>query len=167
MLDKRPLNMRYRVYIETSVVSYLTSRQSVDAMVAGHQAATCEMWRLLGGVLEPHVSDLVRLEAARGDAAQSGLRVRALQGIPTLETTGEVEKLAQDMLDEGAIPPKCPEDALHIALAAAHGMDMLVTWNFRHINNPAMKQSIRAVVQRAGYAMPEICSPDEIVGGLT
>ncbi len=55
-----------------------------------------------------------------------------------------------------------PEDALHIAVAAVNNVDFIVTWNFKHINNPALKRYIGNVVLGMGYGMPEICSPEEL-----
>ena len=71
--------------------------------------------------------------------------------------------LAAKLLAGNAIPPGHPEDALHIALAAVNGMDVLVTWNFAHINNPFTRLTIRQVLESEGYQSPEICSPDELV----
>lgn len=48
-------------------------------------------------------------------------------------------------------------------MAAVNGMDLIVTWNFKHINNPVMKQKMREVLMSAGYRLPEICSPDELL----
>ncbi len=64
-----------------------------------------------------------------------------------------------------AVPAKAPEDALHIALAAVHGADYLLTWNFRHINNAETKRTLIAAVEAAGYECPMICNPEELMGG--
>lgn len=52
---------------------------------------------------------------------------------------------------------------MHIAVASVSDIDFIVTWNFKHINNPFMKQQIRNVVNSMGYTMPEICSPEELL----
>jgi hypothetical protein len=64
---------------------------------------------------------------------------------------------------EKAIPEKCPEDTLHIAVAAINEIEFIVTWNFKHINNPFMMRKISDVVTSAGYSMPVICSPEEFM----
>jgi hypothetical protein len=61
------------------------------------------------------------------------------------------------------IPAEYPEDALHIAVAAVNGMDVVVTWNFAHLNNPFTRTMIRQVIENAGLRCPEICSPDELL----
>ncbi|MBT6046059.1 MAG: hypothetical protein HOG49_04470 [Candidatus Scalindua sp.] len=53
---------------------------------------------------------------------------------------------------------------MHIAVAAANGIDIIVTWNFKHINNPFTRMMIRQVVENNGYICPELCSPDEFLG---
>jgi predicted nucleic acid-binding protein len=68
------------------------------------------------------------------------------------------------LLKGNAIPEKYPEDALHIAVAARHGIDVIVTWNFKHINNPFTRMMVRQLIENNGFVCPEICSPDEFVG---
>jgi hypothetical protein len=59
-----------------------------------------------------------------------------------------------------------PEDALHIAVAAVNGIDVLVTWNFAHLNNPFTRMMVRHLVENAGYRCPELCSPDELLEAI-
>ena len=159
--------MKPRIYIETSVVSYLTSRPSSNTVVAGHQVATQELWSILGKDFEAYVSDLVLQESAEGDEEQARLRLDAIGSFPLLEIDEEVESLAKQILGKKAVPRNCPEDAVHVAVAAVNEVDLVVTWNFKHINNPTMKHAIREAVEGTGYTMPEICSPDELLGGMT
>ena len=72
---------------------------------------------------------------------------------------------ADRLLEEGALPPKATDDAMHIALAAVHGMNYILTWNCRHIDNVEMKPLIRKVCEHSGYLYPEICTPHELMGG--
>ena len=80
-----------------------------------------------------------------------------------LDIDEEARALAEDIIAGKAIPDEYPEDALHIAVAAVNGVQVLVTWNFSHLNNPFTRMMIRQVVQNAGYVCPEICSPDELL----
>jgi hypothetical protein len=82
-----------------------------------------------------------------------------------LEINDAADRLAKRFLEEGAIPVSSPEDALHISLATVHGMDFLLTWNFRHINNAELKTRIRNIIEAEGYESPVICSPEELGGG--
>lgn len=61
------------------------------------------------------------------------------------------------------IPAKAETDAAHIATAAVHGMDFLLTWNCRHIANAVIVEQLRAICIREGYAAPVICTPHELM----
>ena len=156
--------MKPKVYVETSVVSYYTSRGSRDVVIAGHQQSTQGFWSLLGDELAPYVSALVIKEAGKGNPALAQNRLDAIQTFPVLSTTPDTERLAQRIMDEGGIPPEYPEDALHIAIATIAGMDFVVTWNFSHLNNPFTKVMVRHAIENEGYVCPEIVSPDAFLG---
>ena len=156
--------MKSSLYIETSVVSYYTSRPSRDLIVAARQQVTREWWDegLLAFV--PHISTLVLEEAKAGNPEAAQARLKALAGMPVLEINEAAKTLALDLVEKGPVAAEFAEDALHIGLAAAHGMDYLVTWNFRHINNAKMKLDIARVVQDHEFGCPMICSPEELEG---
>ena len=80
-----------------------------------------------------------------------------------IETT-EARLLAEKIIAGKGIPKEYPEDALHVAVAGANGMEVLVTWNFAHLNNPFTRLMIRQIVESEGYRSLEICSPDELLG---
>jgi hypothetical protein len=157
------LQMKSSVYLETSVVSYLTARPSTDAVIAGHQAATADFWKLLPDY-DVFISELVLQEASRGDSKAASRRLQVLEGFKELEINDSGKKLAKVLIADGAVPEKCPEDALHIAVASVHAVDLIVTWNFKHINNPATRAKIRRTVESQGLVCPELCSPDEFLG---
>jgi hypothetical protein len=68
------------------------------------------------------------------------------------------------LLERDVLPREVPEDALHIALAAVHGMDFLLTWNCAHIANAERIGPIREVIVALGYDCPVICTPEELLG---
>jgi predicted nucleic acid-binding protein len=156
--------MKQRLYIETSVVSYLTAKPSRDLLIAARQEATAELWsRLLSSGFEGHVSTLVHEEARRGDPEQARRRIEALSSLPVLDIDQEAQALAEQILAAKAVPVEYPDDALHMAAAAVNGMDLLVTWNFAHLNNPVARVKMRQVVEDNGYRCPEACSPEELL----
>jgi predicted nucleic acid-binding protein len=155
--------MRRRLYLETTVVSYLVARPSRDLLIAGHQAATRELWPRLSTVYETFVSALVFAEAGRGDAAQARMRRTAMAPFRMLDVDDESRRLAEKIVAGKGVPEEFPEDALHLAIAALHGMDAIVTWNFAHLNNPFTRLVVRQIVIGEGYRCPEICSPDELL----
>ncbi len=156
--------MAGKVYIETTVVSYFTARPSRDLVIAARQEATRELWpRLLAG-FETHISALVYHEAGQGDPQEAEKRLEAIKPFAMLDIDDEARALAEKIIEGRGIPEEHPEDALHIAVAAANGMELVVTWNFAHINNPFTRLIIRQILENEGYRPPEICSPDELLG---
>lgn len=148
--------MKKRMYIETTVVSYLTAKPSRDITVAGHQEATRELWPELAAHYETYISALVFEEAKRGAPDQARMRLAAIQPFPMLDIDDEARSLAEKIITKKAIPVEYPEDALHIALAAVNGIELVVTWNFAHLNNPFTRKMVRKVVEGEGYGCPEI-----------
>ena len=155
--------MKKSVYIETSVVSYLTSRGSRDLLIAARQEETRELWIRLTSDFDSFVSSLVFAESESGDAEAAKRRLDAIKPFPVLQISPEAEALARHLVEVGTIPVESSEDAMHIALAALNGIDVIVTWNFAHINNPFKRLLIRRVVEQQGYVCPEICSPGDLL----
>jgi predicted nucleic acid-binding protein len=155
--------MRPRVYLETTVVSYLTAWPSRDVVVAGHQQVTREWWSSCQERFEYVISALVLREASAGDAQAAADRLAVLKQLTVLTTTSEALALAKKLVDDGAIPQNVPEDALHLAVAASSGVEYLVTWNYRHLANATMRRQIAECCQEAGFASPIICTPEELV----
>jgi len=157
--------MERKVYIETSIVSYYAARPSRDVVIAARQAITLEVWPILQDRFEIFVSALVIQEASRGDREAVEKRLDALAHIPILEITQSVQEIARSLISENAIPSGFEEDALHVAVASMNGMDFLLTWNFSHINNVFRRSRIVEAIQKQGFIAPEICSPEEFLGG--
>jgi predicted nucleic acid-binding protein len=151
------------VYIETSVVSYLTSRPSRDLRAAAWQQTTVQWWEQERQSYELFTSELALAEAGKGDADAAERRLAMLDELPLLLVTDDAKALAGRLMADGSIPSQAEVDALHIAVASVHGMDYLLTWNCRHINNASTKPITRSVCARAGYACPELCTPLELL----
>jgi hypothetical protein len=156
--------MKPTVYVESSVISYLTSRTSRDVVIAGRQAITAEWWEHHRHRFDLRTSLLVEEEISRGDAAAAQLRKDQLDGIARFSASDEAVRLANLLLTEKAVPAGSEEDALHIGIAAAQGADYLLIWNFKHINNAEKKAAIVRAVESCGYVCPQFCSPEELGG---
>ena len=155
--------MKPTVYLETSVVGYATSRPSRDLVTAGRQQITREWFIVAIRKYDLFVSQLVIGEVSAGNESAARERTAFLQGIPRLGVTEASSDLATELVRSGAIPSKAAEDALHIAVAAVHGVEFLVTWNCKHIANAATRQVIEHVCRMAGYEPPVICTPEELI----
>lgn len=158
----RLLSMGLRVYLETSVISYLTAKSSRDLVAAAHQQSTRELWDQIKR-FEVFVSELVLEECASGDASAAASRLAIAAAIPSLDFTDAVESLAKNLPTVAALPERAADDAIHVALAAVHGMDFLATWNCKHIANPATRKKIERTCIEAGYAPPILCTPEELL----
>ena len=155
--------MNPSVYIETSVVSYLTARPSRDVVVAAYQEITRKWWRTAQNRFVLFASELVVAEAGTGDPDAARARLDVLEPIPRVRATAAATELVRSLLDFRAVPREAGDDAAHIAIAVANGIDYLVTWNFRHIANATMRSRIEDVCRMSGYVPPVICTPNELL----
>ena len=156
--------MKRKVYIETSVASYLTARPSRDLVVAAHQDLTFEWWTKRRQQFDLYISELVLREASKGDPAAAARRLDELAGIPLLPFNDFVEDLARSFVDSGIVPEKAADDAMHVAVATSQGMDFLLTWNCRHIANAEVIERLEAACLQLGFLLPALCTPEQLMG---
>ena len=154
--------MKSKVYLETTIVSYLVASATQDIVQAAHQEVTREWWARRER-FDLFVSRPVLAEAGRGDTAAAARRLEALAGIPVLSVSRGVTTLANTLIRTGTLPPKARLDAVHVATAAVNGMDYLTTWNLRHLANAAIRGKIEEVCRKAGIQPPIICTPEELM----
>ena len=152
-----------KVYIETTVVSYLVARPSADATVTSWQQATRRLWEESADRFEFVVSDVVLDEVREGDVIAAQQRLEVLSLLRVLETLPETDLLAQKLLNAGAVPQRSAPDAEHIAIATVHGIEYLVSWNHKHIVNENKRDHINQVCQEAGFDPITICTPIELM----
>ena len=155
--------MKKRIYIETTVVSYYVARPNRDLLIAGHQEATHELWPRLFDEFESFISALVFEEARRGDPEQAKKRLAAIELFQMLAIDDNALRLAEEVVRQKGIPEQYPEDALHLAIAAVNAIDLVVTWNFAHLNNPFTRMKVRRIIEQCGYRCPELTSPEELL----
>ena len=153
-----------RVYVETSVISYLTSRPSRDIVVAGHQQVTREWWETHAERFEVVASQLVLQEAGTGDPEAAHRRLEILDQVEMLPTTHEAEALAITLVQENVLPAAAADDALHLAIAVTNGVEYLLTWNCRHLANAALRRDIDEICLSRGYQTVVVCTPEELGG---
>jgi predicted nucleic acid-binding protein len=151
-----------RVYLETSVISYLVGRLSRDVVVLGNQELTREWWANRRAEYDVFISEVVVGEVSIGDAELALQRLRLAEQLPLLGVTEQAEHLAPLLLAAAGLAPNAATDALHMAIAAVHGMDYLLSWNCSHIANAAIRRSIEKQCRASGYEPPVICTPQEL-----
>ena len=155
--------MKPSVYIETSVISYLTARPSRDLIIAGHQQMTVEWWDSVRLDVECFVSPFVILEARRGDTVYAQRRLEAIADFKVLELNEDVESLTEKYLQGLQIPEKAKIDASHLAVAAWHRMDYLLSWNCRHIASGRVRKVMQSINDSLGMHTPVVCTPEELM----
>ena len=84
-------------------------------------------------------------------------------GVPVLEPTNDSSAIAKRLIGEGIVPAKAVVDALHLGIAAAHGVEYLLTWNCAHIANASLRRRMEALCRTMGREMPVICTPEELL----
>ncbi|MCZ8249138.1 MAG: type II toxin-antitoxin system VapC family toxin [Microcystis sp.] len=109
--------MSETVYVETSVVGYLTARLSNNLILMANLGITQKWWDTRREQFTLYIS-----------------------------------------------PPKASDDALHIAVATFYGIDYLLTWNCKHIANAQIQKKLAQISIEAGYDLPTICTPNELMG---
>lgn len=155
--------MKPRVYLETTVPSYLTAWPSRDLIMASHQQMTREWWESRRQDFDVFVSQFVIDEASAGDPDAARRRLEVLADLPLLYPSDDVEPLAAELMKRVPLPPKAAADSLHIAIATVNGMQFLLTWNCAHIANAELRFNIEEVCRGFGYQPPVICTPEELL----
>src|SRR5215471_12423146 len=135
--------MPRRIYIETTIPSYLTARPSRDIVQAARQQLTREWWDVERRNYDLCISQIVLDEAAAGDAEAAQRRMAVIDTLPLLDLTFEVDGLAETIMQSGLLPASASRDAVHIAVTAVHQVHFLLTWNCRHIANAIIFRALQ------------------------
>ena len=157
------MSTKPKVYLETTIASYLTAWPSRDLVMAANQETTREWWANRKDAFELFVSQTVIKESGAGDPDAAQRRLEFLKPFPRLDITEEVEALAAKLIADVPLPPTAQADALHSAVAAVNKMNYLLTWNCTHIANATLRSRIEAVCRSQGYEPPVVCTPQEML----
>ncbi|MCY7320554.1 MAG: type II toxin-antitoxin system VapC family toxin [Phormidesmis sp. CAN_BIN36] len=156
--------MSETVYIETSILGYLTARSTRNLILAANVEVTKEWWDSRRNAFILYISQVVLDEVARGDSEIAAQRLEILDGMPLVELNQSVRSLAAEFLTRSNLPPKASDDAVHIAAASVHRLDYLLTWNCKHIANAQIQRKLTEISLDFGYQLPVICTPYELLG---
>ena len=157
--------MTQSVYIDTSVMFYLTAMPSRDVRTAARQIETFEWWAGESSHFELFSYEITVSEAGAGNVEAASRRLEVLGEITILDIDHDAEDLARVLLLEGAVPENAVDDARHIAIAAVNEIDYLLTWNFTHMANTITVPAIAVICERLGFSTPVITTPNQLKGG--
>jgi hypothetical protein len=156
--------MSETVYIETSILGYLTARPSRDIVVAANIEVTREWWDTRRSAFQLYSSQAVVKETSQGDTEIASRRLEIIRNLALLDLNQSVLDLAEQFLERSSLPAKADVDAVHIAAATVHGMDYLLTWNCKHIANAQIQRKLAEISLDLGYELPILCTPYELLG---
>jgi hypothetical protein len=156
--------MKPKVYLETSIISYLTARPSRNVITIANQQLAQEWWDEHRSEVDLYVSQIVIDEAGKGDAQMAQMRLDLLADVPLLENNAAAKNLAGEILKRKILPVKATLDVFHIAIATVHAMDFLLTLNCKHIANAFIYKHIGKICLDLGFDPPVVCTPQEILG---
>ncbi|MBI4657724.1 MAG: type II toxin-antitoxin system VapC family toxin [Verrucomicrobia bacterium] len=152
-----------RIYIESTIPSYVVARPARDLLQAARQQLTRDWWEFRRAGHALFTSQLVLDEIAFGESEMANRRLELMADITLLASTGEAGELTRNIMKSRLLPPKAEGDGAHIALATVHEMDILLTWNCRHIANAFTLGRLRRLIESCGYSAPTICTPEEFL----
>lgn len=155
-----------RIYIESTIPSYVVARPARDLLQAARQQVTKDWWDSQRAKHELFTSQIVLDEITDGETAMAQQRLAVMTEIKLLDLTDEANALTKNILASGLLPAAADRDAAHIALATVHEMEILLSWNCRHIANAAIQDRLRRLVGKSGFALPVLCTPNELTGEL-
>jgi len=154
--------LKDKVYIETSVISYLTARPSNDIRAMANQNVTIAWWETQRSNYDIFISEFVVAEASLGHPDAINRRLAIIADITELQATEEVRVLGQELIRRHALPANAEIDAYHVAIATVNGIEYLLTWNCTHIANAHTRPKIETTCRALGYEPPIICTPQEL-----
>ncbi|MXY99197.1 type II toxin-antitoxin system VapC family toxin [Candidatus Poribacteria bacterium] len=152
-----------RVYIESTVISYLVARPSDNPILAARQKASQRLWEDYADRFEFVISQVVLAEIQQGDVRAAQQRIEMVSPLTVLENLPEIDILVQKLLDSGAVPRNSRPDAQHIAISTVHSVEYLVSWNYKHIVNEHKREHIKQICQEAGFQPTTICTPTQLM----
>jgi hypothetical protein len=155
--------MKPTVYIETTIISYLTARPSRDLIVAGHQQLTHEWWDKVRPRVQCFISPYVIDEARQGDPQAAQKRLKAIEELPILAVNESTRELALTYLAATKFPEKARVDAFHLAFPVWYEIDYLLTWNCKHIANGNVRRIVEGINSQLNIRTPVICTPEELM----
>jgi hypothetical protein len=152
-----------KIYIETTIPSYLAALPSRDLITAAHQQVTHDWWRTAKDRFELYTSEIVMVEIRAGDPVTRSRRLQLTADLPILKQTPDVQTLAKHYRETLGLSGKAKADIPHFAFAVSYEMDYLVTWNCSHIANGGVIRRLMKINDRLKRSTPLIVTPEEIL----
>jgi len=149
------------VYLDTTIISaYLYDGGDVASQA--RRLKTREWWDRERKHFSVWASGVTEQELRAGEFRRQDDCLTTVRRLRYLATTRDCQVLKDALLDEGVVPATKPLDALHMAIATAHGMDYLLTWNYAHLANPVAQRRLETLCAMRSLRAPLLVSPESI-----
>ncbi len=152
---------KFKLYLETSVWNFLISED-----VPQEREITNKLFQEIGlGRYEVYISELVYAEIEKAPIEIKRKLEQVLKKYPAinLKSNKLIEELAEKYIHEKIVPPKYNADVIHIAFATVFGMDVIVSWNLKHLVKLTTKLKVNGINKKEGFKEIEICTPQEVI----
>lgn len=150
-----------RIYLDTSVLNFFFEEADLEK-----SSSTRKLFQEIGGGKYPaFISELVLREVGRASPMRRERLLSLIKtyNLPVIEVTLESIELAGRYTERKIFPQKYQDDGLHIAVATVHRLDVVVSWNLRHMVKLKTRREVKAVNLLEGYGEIEICTPLEVI----
>ena len=151
-----------RVYVETSIPSYLAAKPSRDLVIAAQQQITHQWWETAFENFDLYISEIVIDEIQAGDPSIARKRLDLVEGLAILKSDAETLRLTKFYDAELGLTGRARADLPHFAFSVAYQMDFLATWNCSHIANAMVIRRLHRINKAAGLHVPIILTPAEL-----
>ncbi len=151
-----------RVYVESSVISYLTARPASDDLKRIHQQLTATWWKRRSN-WDCFLTTTVMDEIVRGDSEAALQRKAKALLLPEFPVTPEAGTLADVLVARKLVPESSKIDAFHLALAAVYQSDYLLTWNQTHLDNLDLRSRIEELIRGWGLTPAKVITPERLL----
>jgi hypothetical protein len=149
------------VYIESTIPSYATARESSNALNLIRCAMTRDFWEYERHKYRFCVSQTVLDECGKGDPEAVRRRLDLIDDIEKLPEPEGIKALADRYQALLSIPDRAAPDCTHLAYCVYHRIDFLLTWNCKHLG-PVTREKVRAYNSDHGLWTPLLVTPETI-----
>lgn len=153
--------MKKTVYLDTSIISFLYDERPEFEFLS---STTKEFWtrHLIDYEVYTSIETLIELE--KGNFPNQQKMINEADKILLLDKNEKIYEIARYYLNHKAMPQQLSGDAIHLAIATYYKLDLLITWNYKHLANVNKMNHIRILNTRLGFYTPDIVTPLQLLG---
>jgi hypothetical protein len=149
------------VYLDTSSISAFWY-EGADIPMLARRLHTREWWELERRHFTLSGSTFIEAELQAGAFRRQAECLKMVQRLRYLPVTKPVRILVEEIMRLKVVPPNKEADAAHLAIAAVHEIDFLLTWNYAHMANPAVQARLERLCEAWDLVAPLMVSPESI-----